>query len=151
MFWTLLLQWLSLCGNDHNVCARGPHMVWATQDALAAEGSFFKNDPDGIDAARLIMQIIYFESRGRTDAKTPEGDSGVMQVRSASSYGSSQKAVLESATVGIQVGIRILKESKKCCGGPAIRWLGAYASGKCGGVPQIMRLRCGPLELCDKP
>jgi hypothetical protein len=48
------------------------------------------------------------------------------------------------------VGLQMLHAFKKACGGKALRWIGGYASGRCGGAPSVARARCAPLGLCER-
>jgi len=90
--------------------------------------------------ARLLVAWSYWESTWDFKAIGDNGRScGIMQV--ATSRAESCSSLTASAHAGLASGLQKLEFLVKRCGGlkPA---LGAYASGKCGGVPNLVERRC---------
>lgn len=137
-------------GEGSVIAARAPTVAWAALIATRELGPVFENDEDGFKTGSLLMRMAYLETRGDHTQTSADGLTcvGIVQVCGLSK--SRQKEVLASPTEGMRVGLRWLHTLKKVCGGPALRWLGAYASGKCGGAAFVARQRCEVLGLCEE-
>jgi len=107
--------------------------------------------PDGrYKTALLLLSIAYRESRWNAHALNPDGgDAGIMQTRALWWDGHKKEEILADPVLGYRVGLHALQHLRTVCGGPALRWLGAFASGKCGGAQSAARARCGPVGLCE--
>lgn len=106
--------------------------------------------PDGrYKTALLLLSIAYRESRWNPRALNPDGDAGMMQTRALWWDGHTRDEILNDPVLGYRVGLHALQHLRSVCGGPARNWLGAFASGKCGGAPAAVRARCGPVGLCE--
>jgi hypothetical protein len=144
----LFMSWAQT-GEYTIIAERAPIVAKAAQAAVAQEGPLFDGE-DGVDATeKLLMRIAYLESRGNFKAINPNGgDAGILQLRNLTKVELSY--ILSSPEAGMVMGLRRLHQVKATCGGSAERWLGAYASGKCGGAPKVARIRCAPLGLCGR-
>lgn len=148
--YTLSLLFMSFAGNGEYkvIAARAPVVAWAAMEAVRLDGPVFDEDEDGEKTMSLLTRIAYLESRGNHKAFNMDGgDAGITQVRGLSLV--ELALVLSSPTEGMRAGLRRLKAAKTQCGGKAIRWIGGYASGTCGGAPKIAALRCQVLGLCE--
>lgn len=116
---------------------------------VEAEGSLFAGD-DGVEKTeKLLTRIVFLESRGDPRAvNAAGGDSGLTQLRPIWWSGHTREQIFEPV-LNVRLAIRALKSLKFSCGGNAQRWLGAYASGKCGGAPTVARIRCAPIGVCE--
>lgn len=120
-------------------------------EAVDEEGALFGTDNTADDVSKtekLLTRIVFLESRGNPRALNPDGDAGLAQLRQLWWDGHTRDEVFEPV-LNVRLAIRALKSLKASCGGNAQRWLGAYASGKCGGAPMVARIRCAPLGLCE--
>ena len=147
---TLSLLFMSFAqdGEYKVIAARAPIVAMAAQDAVAFVGPVFEDDEDGSKTEMLLMRMAYLESRGdHTLVHPKDGAAGIVQV--VGLYGDARERVLASAYEGFVEGLKKLKNAKGQCGGPAIRWIGGYASGKCGGAPSVSRERCHVVGLCN--
>lgn len=128
-----------------------PRAVLVSESVVRAvdlEGPLFSGDNKISDTERLLTRIVFLESRGNPLALNPDGDTGLAQLRQVWWDGHTRNEVFEPV-LNLRLAIRALKSLKVTCGGNAQRWLGAYASGKCGGAPTVARIRCAPLGLCE--
>ena len=98
--------------------------------------------------ALLLVSIAHHESRWNPRAVNPAGDSGIMQTRSIWWEGHTREEILSDAELGYRLGLHALRKLKDECGGSALRWLGAFASGKCGGAQGVAWGLCGKVGLC---
>jgi membrane-bound lytic murein transglycosylase MltF len=108
-----------------------------------------KNDPEEAKArlARLLISWSYWESTWDHTALGDGGRScGIMQVN-PQTIGMSCSELRRSPRAGLQAGFRVIRRLNQLCGGlkPA---LGAYGSGKCGGIKSIVEKRCKISEGC---
>lgn len=127
---------------------RAPNVALAAVKAVEAVGPLFSGE-HGVDyTEQLLMRMAYLESRGNHKAINKQGDSGILQVNNLTD--AERALVLSSPVEGMIMGLKRLHAAKKACGGNALRWIGAYASGTCGGAPQVARERCRVLGLCMK-
>jgi hypothetical protein len=129
--------------------------VWETAQALAEvveELPPVYDGPEGRErTALLLWSMAYHESRWDPWAYNPTGgDTGIVQVRALWFRGHARDEILGDARLGFELGLRALLDCRKACGGTTTSWLGAYASGKCGGARSKVLLRCAPLGLCDQ-
>ncbi len=136
-------------GTEQDLIAeRAPNVALAAVKAVEKIGPVFSG-PNGIAyTEELLMRMAYLESRGNHKALNKQGDSGILQVNGLTD--AERLLVLSSPLEGMMMGLKRLHAAKKACGGNALRWLGAYASGTCGGAPQVARERCRTLGLCMK-
>lgn len=148
---TLSLLFMSFAqdGEYKVIAARAPEVAWAAMQAVEKVGPVFEDDEDGSKTEMLLMRMAYLETRGdHTLVHPKDGAAGIVQVVGLSNLRLSE--VLRSSTEGFIEGLKKLRAAKEMCGGPAIRWIGGYASGKCGGAPSVSRERCGPVSLCEE-
>jgi hypothetical protein len=113
------------------------------------EEPLFEGEDGRFKTALLLLAIAYKESRWDAKALNPAGDAGVMQTRSLWWGGHTRDEILKDPELGYRLGLHALQHVRKACGGKAVHWLGAFASGKCGGAPSVARARCGPVGLCE--
>jgi hypothetical protein len=137
-------------GEGPVIAARAPTVAWAALVATRELGPVFENDEDGFKTGSLLMRMAYLETRGDHTQISSDGLScvGILQVCALSS--ARRAKVRASAIEGMKAGLEWLHVLKKTCGGPSLRWLGAYASGKCGGASFVARQRCEVLGLCEE-
>jgi hypothetical protein len=91
--------------------------------------------------ARLLVGWSYWESAWDHQALGDGGRScGIMQVNPRS-IGMTCDEIRKSPRAGMMAGFKVMRYLNKKCGGlkPA---LGAYGSGKCGGIKTIVEKRC---------
>jgi soluble lytic murein transglycosylase-like protein len=128
--------------------------VWSAAEAVESvveELPSLYEGPDGKrKTAELLFSIAYFESRLDPSAVNPAGDTGIVQVRSLWWRGHTRDEIIGNARLGFELGLRALLHLRQVCGGPTVRWLGAYASGVCGGGRSAALRRCGPVGLCEQ-
>lgn len=108
-----------------------------------------KNDPDEAKRrlGRLLIAWSYWESAWDYKALGDKGRScGIMQVN-PKSIGMTCEEIRSSPRAGMQAGFKVIRKLTQVCGGlkPA---LGAYGSGKCGGIKSIVEKRCRISEGC---
>lgn len=108
-----------------------------------------KDKPDEAKArlGRLLIAWSYWESAWDYKALGDGGRScGIMQVN-PKVIGMTCEELRSSPRAGLQAGFRVLRRLNQICGGlkPA---LGAYGSGKCGGIKTIVEKRCRISEGC---
>lgn len=127
---------------------RAPIVAWAAHTAVVAEGSLFRGPTAVDDTTMLLIRIAYLESRGDPAAENARGDVGIAQLQPQWFAGHTRAAIKRDPVLGFRLAIRALRSMQATCGGPAQRWLGAYASGVCGGAPITARRRCAPVGLC---
>jgi hypothetical protein len=101
------------------------------------------NDPKAAKEklGKLLIAWSYWESSWKHDALGDGGRScGIMQVMPRTGGVSCDK-LRSSAVAGFKAGLGVIRSLNKTCGGlrPA---LGAYASGKCGGMKTLVEKRC---------
>jgi soluble lytic murein transglycosylase-like protein len=113
------------------------------------EAPLFSGPAGRYQTALLLLSIAYRESRWDPKALNPQGDAGIMQTRALWWDGHTREEILADARLGYRVGLHALQHLRETCGGNALRWLGAFASGKCGGAQMAARARCGPVGLCE--
>lgn len=97
--------------------------------------------------ARLLVGWSYWESAWDHRALGDGGKScGIMQVN-PKSIGMSCEEIRKSPKAGIDAGFRVIRRLNQICGGlkPA---LGAYGSGKCGGIKKTVEKRCKLTDGC---
>lgn len=146
---SLLFMSFAQRGEYAVIAERAPVVAEAARLAVEELGPVF-DGPDGAEASeKLLVRIAYLESRGDFRAVSKDGrDSGILQLRDLAP--DLRKLVLSSAIIGMLEGYRALHLHRKTCGGTAERWLGSFASGKCGGAPKVARVRCAALGLCER-
>jgi hypothetical protein len=91
--------------------------------------------------ARLLVGWSYWESAWDYKALGDGGRScGIMQVN-PKTIGMTCDEIRKSPRSGMMAGFKVIRYLNKTCGGlkPA---LGAYGSGKCGGIKSIVEKRC---------
>ena len=143
----LFMSWAQ-DGEHAIIASRAPSVAFASREATRILGPVFDGE-DGVDATEMLLErMTYLESRGDHKALSPDGAVGIIQIQSPSK--ALHDFIVSSPTAGMIVGLHMLHAFKKKCGGKAIRWIGGYASGRCGGAPSVARERCGPLGLCDR-
>ena len=108
-----------------------------------------KNDPEEAKRrlGRLLISWSYWESSWDHRALGDGGKScGIMQVNPRG-IGMSCDELRASPRAGMMAGFRVIRRLNQICGGlkPA---LGAYGSGKCGGIKKIVEKRCRISEGC---
>lgn len=128
--------------------ARAETVAHAIDRAVVAEGTLFKGPDAEDDTRKLLARIVYLESRGDPRAVNPAGDAGLCQIRSLWWEGRTLAEILDP-DLNVRLALRALRSLRARCGGTAERWLGAYASGTCGGARRVARVRCAPLKLCE--
>ena len=97
--------------------------------------------------ARLLISWSYWESAWDHNALGDGGRScGIMQVNPRT-IGMSCMELRSSPRTGMQAGFRVIKRLTQVCGGLK-QGLGAYGSGKCGGVKSIVEKRCKISDGC---
>jgi len=97
--------------------------------------------------AKLLIAWSYWESSWYHDALGDGGRScGIMQVMPRTG-GVSCSQMRSSPEAGYRAGLGVIRSLNKLCGGlrPA---LGAYGSGRCGGIPKIVGERCKKSGAC---
>jgi hypothetical protein len=97
---------------------------------------------------KLLIAWSYWESTWDFKAIGDRGRScGIMQVAAGAASGKTCMQLTSSAHEGYVAGLNAMKYLVVRCGGlrPA---LGAYASGKCGGVPTLVERRCKKSGAC---
>lgn len=97
--------------------------------------------------AKLLIAWSYWESSWRHDVLGDGGRScGIMQVMPRTGGVSCDK-IRSSPEAGFRAGLGVIRSLNKTCGGlrPA---LGAYGSGKCGGIKKIVDERCKKSGAC---
>lgn len=114
------------------------------------ETPLFEGEEGRFKTALLLLSIAYHESRWDSKALNPAGDAGIMQTRSLWWSGHKREEILGNPELGYRLGLHALQTVRKACGGKSQQWLGAFASGKCGGAPSVARALCGPVKLCDQ-
>ncbi len=114
-----------------------------------AEEPLFSGEDGRFKTALLLLSIAYHESRWNARALNPDGDAGIMQTRALWWDGHKKEEILGSPTLGYRLGLHALQHLRDTCGGNAKRWLGAFASGKCGSAPGMAGALCGPVRLCE--
>lgn len=114
------------------------------------EEPLFSGDDARLKTALLLLSIGYHESRWNPHALNPDGDAGIMQTRAVWWAGHTREQILGDAVLGYRLGLHALQHLRTVCGGNARRWLGAFASGKCGGAPGMAGALCGPVGLCNE-
>jgi hypothetical protein len=114
-----------------------------------AEAPLFEGEDGRFKTALLLLSIAYHESRWNSKALNPDGDAGIMQTRALWWGGYKKEQILGNPALGYRLGLHALQHLRGVCGGKAHRWLGAFASGKCGGTPGMAGALCGPVGLCQ--
>lgn len=144
----LFMSWAKP-GEAAVISSRAYSIAFHAHEVVQMYGPIFDGE-DGEDRSEeLVVRIAFLESRGDPKAVSPDGrDVGVLQCRDL--LPEERKLVLGSVPHGMACGYEKLLHMRGFCRGPAIKWLGAYASGKCGGAASVARVRCGPLGLCDR-
>jgi hypothetical protein len=97
--------------------------------------------------ARLLIAWSYWESAWDHKALGDGGRScGIMQVNPRT-IGMSCDEIRRSPRAGMMAGFRVIRRLNQLCGGlkPA---LGAYGSGRCGGIKTIVEKRCKASDGC---
>ena len=113
------------------------------------EAPLFEGEDGRFKTALLLISIAHHESRWNPKALNPQGDSGIMQTRSIWWEGHTREEILADEELGFRLGLHALHTLKDKCGGDALRWLGAFASGKCGGAPKVAWGLCGKVGVCS--
>jgi len=108
-----------------------------------------KDNPEEAKArlARLLISWSYWESAWDHNALGDGGRScGIMQVN-PKSIGMTCNHLRSSPRAGLDAGFRVIRRLNQVCGGlkPA---LGAYGSGRCGGIKSIVEKRCRISDGC---
>jgi len=108
-----------------------------------------KDDPEEAKKrlARLLIAWSYWESAWDHKALGDGGRScGIMQVN-PKGIGMTCDQLRSSPRAGLWAGYRVIRRLNQICGGlkPA---LGAYGSGKCGGIKTIVEKRCRISDGC---
>lgn len=108
-----------------------------------------KSDPEEAKKrlARLLIAWSYWESAWDHRALGDGGRScGIMQVN-PKTIGMTCEDLRRSTRDGMMAGFRVIRRLNQLCGGlkPA---LGAYGSGRCGGIKGIVEKRCKISEGC---
>ena len=112
------------------------------------EAPLFSGEDGRYKTALLLVSIAHHESRWNPKALNPQGDAGIMQTRSLWWEGHTRADVLADQELGFRLGLHALRSLKETCGGNALRWLGAFASGKCGAAPSVAQGLCGKVGVC---
>jgi len=113
-----------------------------------AEEPLFSGEDGRHKTALLLISIAHHESRWNPKALNPAGDSGIMQTRSIWWEGHTREEILSDAELGYRLGLHALRSLKETCGGSALHWLGAFASGKCGGAQGTAWNLCSKVGVC---
>jgi len=112
------------------------------------ETPLFSGEEGRYKTALLLIAIAHHESRWNPKALNPQGDSGIMQTRSIWWEGHTREEILGNTELGFRLGLHALQFLKDKCGGNALHWLGAFASGKCGGAQSVAYGLCGKVGVC---
>ncbi|GAC1361726.1 MAG: hypothetical protein NVSMB47_14000 [Polyangiales bacterium] len=112
------------------------------------EAPLFTGEDGRYKTALLLISIAHHESRWNPKALNPQGDAGIMQTRSLWWEGHTRAEILADQELGFRLGLHALRSLKETCGGNALRWLGAFASGKCGGAQSVAYGLCGKVGVC---
>jgi hypothetical protein len=113
------------------------------------------DDEDQYEASRktafVLATMMVGESGGKHDVigdkDSPYGPSyGLLQAKTMWHMGWTKDDVLRDPIIGLTVGLEAMRTMRKKCGPKATVWLGAYASGKCGGAPEKIRYRLSRVE-----
>jgi hypothetical protein len=115
-----------------------------------AEPPLFEGEDGRFKTALLLLSIAYHESRWNSKALNPDGDAGIMQTRALWWGGYKKEQILGNPALGYRLGLHALQHLRGVCGGKSQRWLGAFATGKCGAAPGMSRALCGPVGLCEE-
>lgn len=113
-----------------------------------SEEPLFSGEEGRYKTALLLVSIAHHESRWNPKALNPAGDSGIMQTRSIWWEGHTRAEILGDAELGYRLGLHALRTLKDKCGGSALNWLGAFASGKCGAAKATAWGLCGKVGVC---
>lgn len=152
MLYPLFMAAASLIHPNESACrARLLDAVLAAREVAydESEAPLFAGESGRFKTALLLLSIGYHESRWNPKALNPDGDAGIMQTRALWWGGHKKEEILGNAALGYRLGLHALQHLRETCGGKSVRWLGAFASGKCGGTPGMARALCGPVGLCD--
>ena len=152
MLFRLFLAAFALCHPNDSI-TRG-HLVDAVIHAHAVAYDpdvepLFDGDDGRYKTALLLVSISHHESRWQPGALNSEGDAGIMQTRSIWWEGHSREEILADEDLGYRLGLKALQHVRAVCGGKALNWLGAFASGKCGGAPAVTYGLCGSVGVCS--
>ena len=144
----LAFFWLSMCNPTEKLAiARAFDISRAVTEAINIEGDILEEHKNNY---LLLLRMAYLESRGDYRISTVDGDYGIMQVRNPNLYGFTVIDVTSDMVTSFRAGIRVLKIAKENCGGTVQNYLGAYATGKCGGAPKLVKKRCEFIGICNQ-
>lgn len=113
-----------------------------------SEPPLFSGEDGRYKTALLLLAIAHHESRWNPKALNPAGDAGIMQTRSIWWEGHTREQILGDPVLAYRLGLHALRHVHDECGGTTLRWLGAFASGKCGGAPRVAIGLCGKVNVC---
>lgn len=139
-----LAMLLSGGGGETRANAAADAIIKVTADFDATElYPELANDPAAAKEklGKLLIAWSYWESSWHHNAIGDGGRScGIMQVMPRTGRVSCDK-LRSSPEAGFRAGLGVIRYLNKTCGGlrPA---LGAYGSGKCGGIKKIVTQRC---------
>ena len=145
-----LAMLLSKGGAETRANAAADAIIKVTADFDATElYPELKNDPAAAKEklGKLLIAWSYWESSWRHDVVGDGGRScGIMQVMPRTG-GMTCDKLRSSPEAGFRAGLGAIRYLNKTCGGlrPA---LGAYGSGKCGGIKKIVAERCSKSGAC---
>lgn len=141
------LYWLVLELSAHEPAAA----PMVADRGIAFVGELLEHAPDASPEERaLLVSIAHHESRWLYTAIGDKGKAwGAFELHPVWRVGVSRAAFFSSARVQIRLALSSLRSVVAACGGPALRFLGAYAGGTCGGAVHRARELCAPASLCD--
>jgi hypothetical protein len=138
--WVFYLFAMHLAGDVPVIEARAEDVADGVANVVELDEPLFDGPFAEMRTGLLLLRIARHESAFDAKAKNAAGDCGVGQVASAMAnmLGSSCGQMQESATEGFRVSLLVLHEAKHSCGSDLHRFLGAYASGKCGAAQHVV-------------
>lgn len=126
------------------------HVVADAMIVAHTEPPLFAVDNEERTAA-LLIELSWREARWEHNVVGFDAPSlGSTQVLNPGRWlGVTDAEVLASRRLGFRAGLAVLRYHRDQCGGTLVRWLGAFASGRCGLAEDVGRARCEVAGICD--
>lgn len=139
MFWSLLIFATRLASDGGASLERAWTVAVAASDVAESEPEVFSGRDGVWRTAQLLVSVAYHESKF-----DPHAVGGLTQLRPIWWGGARCIDLRSSPEFAFRRTLAAIRSMQVSCGTDPMRWLGAYASGACGGAPVVARALCGP-------